>query len=117
MENLKSFFAQLYQQFNARDIEKVIGHMSADVQWANGMDGGYVHGHEGVREYWTRQFGLWHSQVTPLDIDGDQDPVLIKVRQVVHDLQGNLLQDQIVHHHFFMREGLIARFEIEQKSA
>jgi len=25
--------------------------------WANGMEGGHVHGHDGVRNYWTRPMG------------------------------------------------------------
>ena len=30
--------------------------LADDVAWANGMDGGHVHGREAVREYWTRQW-------------------------------------------------------------
>jgi len=45
----------LYQQFNARDIDSVLAAMHEDVMWANGMEGGHVHGRDGVRAYWTRQ--------------------------------------------------------------
>ena len=38
---------QLYDGFNARDLEAVLAELSEDVVWANGMDGGYVHGREG----------------------------------------------------------------------
>ena len=55
------FFQQLYQDFNARNIDLVIAHLTEDVQWANGMEGGFIHGHDGVREYWTRQFKLISS--------------------------------------------------------
>src|SRR4051795_1583846 len=46
----------LYANFNARDIEAVLEHLTEDVDWANGMTGGRVHGRDAVREYWTAQF-------------------------------------------------------------
>ncbi|MEJ0082558.1 MAG: hypothetical protein WDM78_16745 [Puia sp.] len=56
METIRQIFLELYKNFNNRQIDLVIVRMTTDVKWANGMDGGYVYGHEGVREYWTRQF-------------------------------------------------------------
>src|SRR5467141_1161513 len=48
----------LYDRFNARDMEAVLATMHLDVMWANGMEGGHVHGHDGVRNYWTRQWAI-----------------------------------------------------------
>lgn len=45
----------LYRAFNARAIDEALSGMRLDVIWANGMEGGYVYGHAGVREYWTRR--------------------------------------------------------------
>jgi nuclear transport factor 2 (NTF2) superfamily protein len=47
---------RIYDRFNARDIDGVLIALTDDVAWANGMDGGHVHGREAVREYWTRQW-------------------------------------------------------------
>ncbi|KAM3114137.1 nuclear transport factor 2 family protein [Phormidesmis sp. 146-33] len=44
-----------YQAFNTRDIDTVLSLLHPDVAWANGMEGGYVHGHAEVRDYWNRQ--------------------------------------------------------------
>jgi ketosteroid isomerase-like protein len=33
-----------YDRFNARDIDGVLSALAEDVAWANGMDGGHVHG-------------------------------------------------------------------------
>ena len=115
MEDIKSFFKNIYRDFNERNIESVIDNMAADVQWANGMEGGYVCGRDAVHEYWTRQFGLINSKVTPLKIEEDKDTVKIEVHQVVHDLNGNLLADEIVEHNFHLRNGSIARFDIGDK--
>ena len=115
MEDIKSFFKNIYQYFNERNIELVIDNMTDDVQWANGMEGGYLHGRDAVREYWTRQFGLINSKVVPLQVEGDRDVIKIKVHQVVHDLNGNLLADEIIEHYFHLRNGSITRFDIGDK--
>jgi len=112
IEDIQSFFHNIYENFNNRKIDLVIANMADDVQWANGMDGGYVYGRDGVRQYWERQFGLISSNVTPLQIDKENDVVKISVHQVVHDLDGNLLADEMVDHFFEMKDGKIARFDI-----
>ncbi|HVZ97672.1 MAG TPA: nuclear transport factor 2 family protein [Chitinophagaceae bacterium] len=115
VDSLTQMFQQLYRHFNERKIDSVISHMTHDVKWANGMDGGYVYGHDGVREYWTRQFSMVSSQVTPLKIDVQQDEVTIKVRQVVHNLQHELLADEVVYHFFHIQDNRIAAFDIGGK--
>jgi hypothetical protein len=112
METIGHLFQELYKNFNNRHIDLVISQMTTDVKWANGMDGGYVYGHEGVREYWTRQFKIVKSQVTPLKIDVENETVKIKVHQVVHDIQGNLLADVMIDHHFYLTNGKISEFKI-----
>jgi nuclear transport factor 2 (NTF2) superfamily protein len=47
---------RLYERLNARDIDGLLVALANDVVWANGMDGGHVHGREAAREYWTRQW-------------------------------------------------------------
>jgi ketosteroid isomerase-like protein len=55
MKDASDLLTHLYDRFNARDIEVVLALLDEDVMWANGMDGGHVHGRDGVRRYWTRQ--------------------------------------------------------------
>lgn len=103
-----------YRDFNARKLEAVLGRMCADVEWPNGWEGGYVHGHEGVRDYWTRQWAVLDPHVEPLEITPDNaGRWVVKVHQVVHDREGKLLADQIVYHAYRFRESLIARMDIE----
>jgi hypothetical protein len=115
MEDPENFFRDLYKDFNDRKIDLVISKMTDDVKWANGMDGGYVNGHDAVRDYWTRQFTMVSSNVTPLEIETENGISKIKVHQVVHDLNGNLLADEFVDHFFYFRENKIALFEIGEK--
>ena len=116
MDNLESIFKELYQNFNERKIDSVIQNMTDNVKWANGMEGGYVYGHNAVREYWTRQFAMISSTVTPLEIEQENDVAKIKVHQVVHDLQRNLLADEIVTHFFKVDGNKISEFNIGEKN-
>jgi hypothetical protein len=115
MDNLKDLFRELYKNFNDRKIDLVISNIADNVIWANGMDGGFVYGHDAVKDYWTRQFTMVSSNVTPLEIETENGTVKIKVHQVVHDLNGNLLADEFVFHFFHLQENKIARFEIGEK--
>jgi hypothetical protein len=78
---------QAYAAFNARDLERALSTMRPDVEWPNGMEGGTVHGHEGVRQYWTRQWGMINPHVDPVSfgLDGSGH-VVVGVHQVVREL-------------------------------
>jgi len=104
---------RIYALFNARDMEAVLAAMSEDVMWANGMEGGHVHGREGVRDYWTRQWAMIDPRVDPVGFrTGTDGETIVDVHQVVHDLEGKLLVDQTVVHIFRFEDGLIRRFDI-----
>ena len=109
---------QAYRDFNARNIDAVISQMHPDVEWANGMEGGYVHGKEAVRAYWARQFTTLNPHVQPVRIEpGEGGKWVVEVHQVVHNIQGNLLLDTTVYHTYKFRDGLIAHMEIANHPA
>ena len=104
---------RIYSSFNTRDMDTVLAAMHNDVVWANGMEGGHVHGREGVRIYWTRQWAMINPNVEPVSFSiGPEQEVIVDVHQVVHDLEGKLLVDQMVVHIFRFENGLIKRFDI-----
>src|SRR5689334_10579958 len=108
---------QVYALFNAREIERVLEAMHPDVVWANGMEGGHVHGCDEVRSYWKRQWAIIDPHVEPIEIlPNANGEIVVEVRQVVRDLDGNLLADKLVTHVFQMRSGLIQRFDIRDRS-
>lgn len=105
---------QLYEGFNRRDIPAVLGHLAENVDWANGMEGGHLHGHEALRDYWTKQWAVIQPWVQPLQITERGDGVTaVEVHQVVRDLEGKLLLDEMVRHVFRIDRGLVTRFDIE----
>jgi hypothetical protein len=109
---------EAYRNFNARNIDAVLSRMHPDVEWANGMEGGHVHGKDEVRAYWLRQFTTLSPHVEPIRIDPDENGRwVVEVHQVVHDTQGNLLLDTTVFHTYQFRDQLIARLDIAQQQA
>jgi ketosteroid isomerase-like protein len=62
---------RIYDRFNAQDMEGVLTALADDVAWANGMDGGHVHGREAVRAYWTRQWAMVRPHVGAREISPD----------------------------------------------
>jgi len=112
---------RIYDRFNKRDIDGVLAVLANDVTWANGMDGGHVHGREAVREYWTRQWTMVSPHVEPVSFTKAADSsIVVEVKQVIHDLEGKPLQDQThglkdktVEHVFHFRDGKVTRFDIQ----
>jgi hypothetical protein len=103
---------QAYAAFNARDIDAALAVMRPDVVWPNGMEGGYVHGHDQVRAYWTRQWGMIDPHVKPVRFTHEDGRVVVDVEQVVQDLAGAVLVDTTVQHVYKFEGGLVQSMEI-----
>ena len=102
-----------YDAFNQRDIDAVLAELTPDVTWANGMDGGFVEGHDAVREYWTRQW----QQIDPhialvATSDLSDGRIDVEVRQTVKDLAGTVLAERTVHHVYTVQAEKFSRMEI-----
>ena len=111
----QEMLTKAYEAFNARDIEAVLTYMHPEVDWPNGMEGGRVHEHEGVREYWLRQWSLIDSHVEPTGFRLEPDgKIKVDVHQVVRDLAGTILSDTMVKHVYQVQEGLITRMDIRE---
>ncbi|MGB6193215.1 MAG: nuclear transport factor 2 family protein [Terracidiphilus sp.] len=114
----REVLAGAYRDFNARRIDAVLERMHPNVEWANGMEGGHVHGREEVRDYWTRQWKILDPHVEPLRIDRDAaGRMIVEVHQVVRDLDGKVLVDTIVYHAYRIAGGLIERMDIQNSPA
>ncbi len=106
---------RLYERFNARDMKSLLESMHPDVIWANGMEGGHVHGRHEVRSYWSRQWAMVDPRVEPVAFSGGSDgEIFVEVHQVVRDLHGTVLVDKMVGHVFRIEDGLIKRFDIRE---
>lgn len=114
MQSTRELITLIYAAFNRREMDTVLAHMHPDVDWPNGMEGGRVHGHAGVREYWTRQWGMIDPRVDSVHIEDDPSGhTIVDVHQVVRDLSGNIVMDQMIQHVYSIRDGLIERMDIQ----
>lgn len=111
----RELLVSVYAAFNRRDIDPILAVMHPQVEWPNGMEGGWVHGREGVRTYWTRQWGMVDPHVEPVRFEADaQGRIVTEVRQAVRDLSGNILLDRTVQHVYLIQAGLIRRMDIRE---
>ena len=103
-----------YTGFNSRDIDAVFSVMHQDINWPKAFEGGYVIGHEAVRDYWTRQWSEINPKVEPITItDRPDGKVEVEVYQLVKDLEGNILFDGKVKHVYVIRDNLLYSMNIE----
>jgi nuclear transport factor 2 (NTF2) superfamily protein len=105
----------LYDAFNARDVDRVLAALAADVHWPNGWEGGFVDGHDEVRDYWRRQWAEIDPHVEPKQMEERGDgTVAVRVHQVVRDLDGNQIADSEVIHVYRFENGLVIEMRIEE---
>lgn len=111
----RELIAFVYAAFNRRDIDPIVERMHSEVEWPNGMEGGWVHGRDQVRAYWTRQWGMVNPRVEPIGIEADDEGrIVVNVHQVVHDMTGTVLLDRTVQHVYRISDGLILRMDIRE---
>lgn len=104
-----------YAGFNDRDIDAVLLLMDKNVRWPNGWEGGYVEGHNGIRDYWTRQWKEINPVVKPLVFSNVGDEQMdVEVHQLVKDFNGGILFDGMIHHIYTFNNGKITGMEIKK---
>jgi SnoaL-like domain len=114
-ERISGVIREAYRAFNARELDAALATMQSNVEWPNGMEGGTVYGHTGIRDYWTRQWNMIDPHVDPVAIDADgSGRVVVSVHQVVRDLNGKLLLDRRVEHVYSFEDNLIRSMEIRE---
>ena len=105
----------VYDAFNERDLDFMMLLLHPDVDWPNGMEGGRVRGHDGVRAYWTRQWDLIDPIVKPQRFELLPDGrIVAHVHQVVRDLDGKIILDQMIQHIYLIDGTQIISMEIHQ---
>ena len=114
MDRDEQVIHQIYNGFNARDMEGVFALLTDDVVWANGMEGTHIHGKDAIRDYWTHQWSVIDPHVEPLKIAKAADgSLVVDVHQVVKNLEGQTLIDETVKHAFRLDGGRVQRFDIQ----
>ena len=103
-----------YAAFNARNIDAILRVMHPEVKWSKAWEGGYISGHDEIKDYWTRQWTEINPKVEPVGFNERENGSLeVKVHQNVKDLQGGLIFDGLVKHIYTFQDGLIKTMDIE----
>jgi len=112
--SVEDLIKKAYSAFNGRDIDTALSTMHPDIQWPKAFEGGYVNGHNEIREYWTRQWKEINPKVEPVELNKRPDGTLeIIVHQIVKDLQDKVIFDGKVKHIYTLQDGLLRRMDIE----
>jgi len=110
----KNVIEKAYTAFNERNIDNALSTMQPDVQWSKAWEGGYISGHNEIKQYWTRQWTEINPNVAPVGFNERENGSLeVKVHQNVKDLQGNPIFDGLVKHIYTFQDGLIKTMDIE----
>lgn len=114
LEQLIVVIKKAYNAFNERNIDNALSTMQPDVQWSKAWEGGYISGHNEIRQYWTRQWAEINPKVEPVDFEERENGSLeVKVHQNVKDLKDNLMFDGLVKHVYTFQNGLIKTMDIK----
>lgn len=109
----EEIITQAYQAFNKRQIDQVLTFFDPEVDWPNGWEGGYVHGHKEVNNYWERQWAEINPTVEPTAFETLANGRLkVTVQQHLEDLTGIVLFSGTVCHTYTFENGLIRKMEI-----
>ena len=111
---VEALIKKAYAAFNARDIDSALSAFHREVEWPKAFEGGYVSGHEAVREYWTGQWTEINPNVEPVGFSERPDGRFeVAVLQKVKDMKSNTLFDGIVKHIITIQDDLFRRMDIE----
>ena len=102
-----------FAAFNTRDIDAALALMTPDVVWPRAFKGGFVHGPEEVRAYWTEQWSEINPHVEPVSFYSEENwRILVDVHLVVRDKAYAVLVDEHVGQRFTFENGLIQAMEV-----
>jgi hypothetical protein len=112
--NNQALIIKAYTAFNNRAIDTALSAMHPDIHWPKAFEGGYVIGHEAIRDYWTRQWSEIDPKVIPVGFrERENGTFEVEVDQLVKDLEGNILFDGKVKHVYVIDDGLLQKMDIE----
>ena len=114
--NREEIIKKAYAAFNNRNIGAVLALFDPEIDWPNGWEGGYVHGHDEVRDYWTRQWAEIDPNVEPTAFENLSGGRLkVTVHQFVKDKNGDVLFDGMIAHIYSFKDKLIKKMEINEE--
>jgi hypothetical protein len=113
MSARRRLLVQVYDAFNARDLEGMARAFHPQVEWPDLLEGGALHGRQTVIDYFRRQFALMQPDARIIDITPvGADQAIVHVQYAVRGALGGLWSDTQARLRFTFEDGLIRRMAI-----
>ncbi len=114
MDDAHALLTKVYDAYNRRNFADFSVLLAPDVDWPDLIEGGRLIGREAVGAYWARNDKSITIDIALVSLtDLPDGRVAADVNQIVRNLSGQVWSDSCVRHVFTLREGLIARLDIE----
>lgn len=105
---------RLHAALNARDLDATVACFAPTARFADPLEGGEVHGLDGVRAHFTRLFDAVRLEISTLDYQVEPDGRLrARLQVVVRGRSGGLWQDGRITVWYRLDGGLIVEQEVD----
>ncbi|WP_165188039.1 nuclear transport factor 2 family protein [Caulobacter soli] len=114
MDDAHALLTKVYDAYNRRDFAAFSALLTPDIDWPDLIEHGRLIGREAVGAYWARNDKSITIDVAVVSITVLPDGrVAADVNQIVRNLSGQVWSDSCVRHVFTLRDGLVARLDVE----
>ena len=114
MEDAHALLTKVYEAYNRRDFDVFSAMLAPDVDWPDQIEGGRLVGHDALRAYWVRNNRSITVDAAPVSFaDLPDGRIAVDVNQIVRNLAGQVWSDTCERHIFTLRNGMVARLDVE----
>ncbi len=114
MDDAQALLTKVYEAYNRRDFAAFSAFLAPDTDWPNMVEGGRLIGPEALGAYWARNDKMITIDIALVSIAALPDGrVAADVNQIVRNLAGQVWSDTCERHIFTLRDGMIAKLDVE----
>jgi ketosteroid isomerase-like protein len=114
MDDAHALLTKVYDAYNRRDFVAFSAFLTPDIDWPDLVEGGRLIGPEAVGASWARNDKSITVDMAVVSLSTLADGrVAAEVNQIVRNLSGQVWSDSCARHTFTLRDGLIARLDVE----
>lgn len=108
----EALLTRLYEAFNRKDIEAVVGSLHPEVSWPNLFAEGRLQGREAMRVMWREQFSTINPEATPIAFTTLPDGrVRVEITYVVRTMDGKVFTEEKAVNTYAFRDGQVIGME------
>ncbi len=115
MEDAQALLTRFFDAYNRGDWAAFSALVTADIDWPNQTGGGRLIGQDALKAYWTENSQSIRVELAPVTFTPLPDGrIQVDLNQTVHNANtGQLWSDICVRQTYVLRDGLVARMDVE----